>query len=182
MQAMSPSNPEQASEPPPLTRTVTKVQELATSQLDAQKGKIADVVQSTGSAIRQASQGLKEQGQQGLAEYADQGAEKVESVSTYLRETDAQEMIAKAQETARKQPLLLMAAGFAVAFVVARVLKGSVGQRAQQPEASSEDTEPPPPQPAQEGEFAALVPVVPVEESPKPRRRRAAATVETPTE
>lgn len=173
-----------SSSPASASKTASKVQQLATSQIDSQKGKIADVLQSTGSAIRQAGQGLREQGQQGLSELADQGATKVDSFSSYLRETDGQALIGKAQETARKQPVLIAGAGFTLAFIAARFLRGSGSQATQPAQEAAPATAPPaelpedfaplPPEPTQDPIVALL------EEAPKARRRRARDTAEPP--
>ncbi len=160
--------------PPPTptgqaSRTATKAQDFAKTQLNSQKGKVAEVLQSTGGAIRQASQALREEGQSGLSEYADQGAQRVESLSDYVRRTDADELLTKAQETARRQPLAIAGAGFALAFLAARFLRSS-GQKAQPGQSTAGGAAPP-----QDGDqqAAALV-----EESPTPRRRRARLTTE----
>ena len=160
------------------SRTAIAVHQLVTSQVDTRKDTVAGVVETTGTAVRQASETFRTQGQQELSQYIDLGAEKIEEFSSYLRNADAQELIAKAQETARKRPLLVAGAGFALAFLAARLMRDSVSAAPARP---AEETQPPD---ATRSEIVPLpVEAAPteiefVEEKPKPRQRRARVAVE----
>ena len=128
--------------PRPPSRAAAKAQQLVTTQLNSQKEKLAETLQTATMSIRQAGQNLRQQGQESFGNYVDQGAERLDQISSYLRQTDAevlmqkaQEATRKGQETARKRPALLIGAGFIAAFVAARLVK-SAG-------------EPPPPDPAE---------------------------------
>ena len=119
-----------ADAPPPepaLPRTTSKVQQLATSQLETRKADLAQALQSVGLVMRQGSQSLQQQGQQRLGRYAETSGEKVEELSAYLRRTDAPELIARARESASQRPALVAGGGFIVALLAARIVK-SLGQ------------------------------------------------------
>jgi len=79
---------------------------------------VADAVGAMGDQLRQNDP-------IGLAQFADQAAEQIDRFSTYLRETDVDEMLADAQRFARRQPALFLGGAFAVGLLAARFLKSS---------------------------------------------------------
>ncbi len=178
---MSEAPVEPASPQPPLPRTASKVQQLSTSQLGAQKDKLAQALERVGSVMRQGSQSLQQEGQPRLSHYAGAGGEKVEQLSGYLRQADAAALVTKARETARQRSGLVAAGGFVLALLGARVVK-SLGQQPQQ----SLGQQPGPPNgqqpedltgaPAAEPELEELATAIGM---PAPRRRRRTATAAT---
>jgi hypothetical protein len=60
---------------------------------------------------------------------ADQGADRLERVGTYLTNADADEILDRAEDLARRQPWLIAGAGLLVGIAAARFLKASSQER-----------------------------------------------------
>lgn len=109
-------------------------------------GQLAERAANTG--IQQVDHG-REQAAQGLAQFADTMrrasgelsdqqplvqnitqavAEQTERAASYLRETDARQIVRNVEEIARRQPLIFLGGAFLVGLVGARVLKMAAGQ------------------------------------------------------
>jgi len=101
----------------------------ATSQLESQKERTVDALVTVGQAIRQTSQHLHEQDQGAVGGYVEQAAERIETLTEYLRTRDVPALMADTQEFARRQPGLFLTSAVALGFIGARFLKSS-GRRA----------------------------------------------------
>jgi hypothetical protein len=108
----------------------------AAGDLADQAGRTAEAKASTamdqlGLALEQVAQAAREAGDSlrserpGLAGVAEAAADKVTDVSHYLREHEAREVIATAEDTARRQPALVIAGGFALGLLTARLLRSA---------------------------------------------------------
>jgi hypothetical protein len=75
-------------------------------------------------ATHEASDSLRPQ-QPAIADAVDTAANKVTEASRYLREHEAREIVATAEDAARRQPALVIAGGFALGLVAARLLRSA---------------------------------------------------------
>jgi hypothetical protein len=101
----------------------------ATSQLESQKDRTVEVLVTVAQAIRQTSQHLHEHDQGAVGGYAEKAAERVETLTDYLRTRDVPALLADTQDLARRQPGLFLTGAVALGFLGARFLKSS-GRRA----------------------------------------------------
>jgi hypothetical protein len=76
-------------------------------------------------ALRETAQQLMKQGQGSVGNYADRAADQVERFSTYLRETDVDEIMEEVRGFARRRPALFLGGGAALGFFATRFLKSS---------------------------------------------------------
>lgn len=103
---------------------IERGREQATTQLNSQKMRLAEGLDSLAQAIRHMSQDL--QGEQTmLASYADQGAVQVDHFAHYLQEHDVIEMVDDVERYARQRPALFIGGAFALGLIAARFLKSS---------------------------------------------------------
>lgn len=86
-------------------------------------------VGSTANSLRAVSKELRNQGEETPAKLADQIADKVEQVSSYLSDSDADKILSDVENFGRKQPWVVIGAGLAVGFAAARFLKASSSRR-----------------------------------------------------
>jgi len=99
--------------------------EQAKSQLDNQKHDASQRMVPVQSALRETAQQLRKQGQGSVGQYADRTADQVERFSTYLRETDVDEIMDEVRSFARRRPALFLGGAAAVGFFATRFLKSS---------------------------------------------------------
>ncbi len=106
-------------------RVLIQAGTLASSQVDERRPQIADGIVATATTLRETRQKLEEQGQQPLARAAEFAAGKLESASTYIRQTEARNMGRQVTDFAKRQPLVVLAAGTAIGLVVTRLIKSA---------------------------------------------------------
>jgi hypothetical protein len=106
-----------------------QAKEQATSQLESQKERTVGALVTVAQAIRQTSQHLHEQDQGAFGGYVDQAAERIETLTDYLKTRDVPALLADTQDLARRQPGLFLTGAVALGFIGARFLKSS-GRRA----------------------------------------------------
>jgi hypothetical protein len=102
-----------------------QVAEQAKSQAATQKDKAADSLSSVAQALRQSGQQLQDNGQGAIAGAVNKGADQVDQLSDYLRQRDVNQLIAEAEDFARRQTPLFLAGAFALGVMAARFLKSS---------------------------------------------------------
>ena len=90
-----------------------------------QASQVADALRQTASQMREQGDPQKAR----MASFADQGADRLERVGGYLTESDADELLGRAEDMARQQPWLIAGAGLLVGIAAARVLKASSTDR-----------------------------------------------------
>ncbi len=134
-------------------------------QVDQRSQELAGQVESTAEAIRKASDELREQGKEQPADLMTRGADKVEQLGRYLKDTSAEQMLHDAEDAARKKPWATLAGGAAAGFALSRLLRASSGKRQT---SSSEQRDG---QAQAEGERQDASHVVVAEPAPQPVRR-----------
>ena len=102
-----------------------KLRNGAASQLGVQKDRATEGVSSVAQAVRQSTQQLRDNKHETIAQYVEQAADRVERFAEQLKEKDANELVRDAQQFARRNPAVFVAAAFGVGVVAARFLKSS---------------------------------------------------------
>ena len=95
------------------------------TQAGEQASSVAETLRNTASQIRAEGDPQKLR----LASAADQGADRLERVGAYLTDADAEDLLNRVEDVARKQPWLIAGAGLLVGIAAARVLKASSQER-----------------------------------------------------
>jgi hypothetical protein len=106
-------------------KLVGMAREQATMQVATQKERAATILGALGTALHDASRQVREQEDAPIADFIDMAADQVEALSHMLNEQDIGQLIDTAQQFARRQPMLFLAAAFAVGFVGTRFLKSA---------------------------------------------------------
>jgi hypothetical protein len=102
------------------------------SQVDQRSTQAGNQAQVLADTLRQTASQLRAEGDQQKARYAgiaDQGADRLERVGGYLTGADADQILGKVEDVARRQPWLIAGAGLLVGVAAARVMKASSSQR-----------------------------------------------------
>jgi hypothetical protein len=99
--------------------------EQAKSQLANQKHNASQRLTPVQAALRETAQQLRNQGQGQVGEYAEKAADQVERFSTYLRQTEVDEIIEEVRGVARRRPGLFLGSAAAVGFFATRFLKST---------------------------------------------------------
>jgi hypothetical protein len=102
-----------------------QAREQAKSQLANQKHDASQRMVPVQSALRETAQQLRKQGQGSIGHYADRAADQVERFSTYLRETEVDEVMDEVRSFARRRPSLFLGSAAAIGFFATRFLKSS---------------------------------------------------------
>ena len=101
-------------------------------QVDARSTQAGEQAQSIAESLRQTAMQFRQTGDEQKARYAglaDQGADRLERVGGYLTESDAEELLSKVEEVARRQPWLVVGTGLVLGIATARFLKASSTER-----------------------------------------------------
>jgi gas vesicle protein len=99
--------------------------ERARSGLDHGKTRAAETLGSVAQSLRQTTQQLRDQNQQPAGRVIERVADRAERVSNYLRDTDVDRLIDRAEDVARRKPGLFLGGAFALGLLGARFLKNS---------------------------------------------------------
>lgn len=102
-----------------------RVRSTATEQLSNQKTRATDGLGSMARAVRQTAQPLRDNQQDAIAQYVEEAADKIERMSTQLRDKDVTELVSDAQRFARQHTAVFIGSAFAVGVLAARFLKSS---------------------------------------------------------
>lgn len=106
---------------------VDRVRETASAQLSTQKDRATDGLGGLARAIRQSTQSLRDNQQETVAQYVEQAADRIDGLSTTLRDRDLTQLVADAEQFARRQPAVFIGASFVLGVLTARFLKSSGG-------------------------------------------------------
>lgn len=110
------------------------------SQVDQRSTQAGGQARMLADTLRQTASQLRMDGDQQKARYAgiaDQGADRLERVGGYLTNADADQILGKVEDVARRQPWLIAGAGILVGIAAARVMKASSSQRYQRAQPGS---------------------------------------------
>ena len=103
----------------------SRTTEQAKSQLANQKHSASQRLTPVQSALRESAQQLRNQGQGQVGDYAEKAADQVERFSTYLRQTEVDEIMEEVRGFARRRPGLFLGSAAAIGFFATRFLKSS---------------------------------------------------------
>lgn len=98
-------------------------------QIDRRTTQVGNVVGGHVENLRDMSSSLRNQGQDATARLVDMAADRLNSVSTYLTQTDGDRIVHDIETVARTQPMITAAAGLILGLTAARVLKAGATQR-----------------------------------------------------
>jgi len=107
-----------------ISNVTGQVRRQADSLISEQKDMAADRLSTLASTLRESSRQLQDQNEGTMGRYADVIADQVESVSDFLRNRNAGDLLGDIQRLARQQPELFVAGSLAVGFLVGRFIKG----------------------------------------------------------
>jgi hypothetical protein len=111
---------------------VDKGRSALRSQVDQRSTQAGEQARSIAETLRQTAVQLRQTGDEQNGRYAgiaDQGADRLERVGGYLTESDAEELLSKVEEVARRQPWLVVGTGLILGIATARFLKASSTER-----------------------------------------------------
>ncbi|MBA3451163.1 MAG: hypothetical protein H0T18_08120 [Chloroflexia bacterium] len=106
-------------------KLVSMAREQATSQVTTQKERAAGMLGALGTALQDTGRQVREQDDTAMADYIDMAAEQVEQLASMLKEQDISQLIDTAQQFARRQPMMFVAAAIAVGFIGTRFMKST---------------------------------------------------------
>jgi ElaB/YqjD/DUF883 family membrane-anchored ribosome-binding protein len=95
------------------------------SQVDQRSTDAGHRVGSLASDVRAVGESLREQGKDQPAKLAEQAADRAERLGSYLKESDADRILADVEDFGRRQPWAVIAGGVAIGLVASRFLKAS---------------------------------------------------------
>ena len=100
-------------------------------QIDRRSTDAGSMIREHADNLRQMSENLRDQGQQATANLVDGAAGRLESLSSYLTDTDGERIVHDVENLARSQPIVTATVGLAAGFLAARLLRASATQRYQ---------------------------------------------------
>jgi hypothetical protein len=98
-------------------------------QVDQRSTQAGERIAGTASDVRSIAEELRNQGKEGPANLAEQVAGQADRVGDYLKGASGDRILRDVEDFARRQPMLVAAAGLAVGFAASRFLKASSGRR-----------------------------------------------------
>jgi hypothetical protein len=103
----------------------SRTTEQAKSQLANQKHNASQRLTPIQSALRESAQQLRNQGQGQVGDYAEKAADQVQRFSTYLRQTEVDEIMEEVRGFARRRPGLFLGSAAAIGFFATRFLRST---------------------------------------------------------
>jgi hypothetical protein len=101
-------------------------------QVDQRSTQAGEQVHRQASDVRDVAQQLREQGKDGPAKVAEQVAERAERAGSWMKDSDADQIVSDVEDFARNNPWAVAAGGLALGFVASRMLKASSSRRYEQ--------------------------------------------------
>jgi hypothetical protein len=98
-------------------------------QVDQRSTEAGERIAGTASDVRSIAAELRGQGKDAPAKLAEQVAGQADRVGDYLKEASGERILRDVEDVARRQPMLVAAAGLALGFAASRFLKASSGRR-----------------------------------------------------
>ncbi|HKP99892.1 MAG TPA: hypothetical protein VJ735_06135 [Actinomycetes bacterium] len=98
-------------------------------QVDQRSTQAGERIAGTASDVRSIADELRSQGKDAPANLAEQVASQADRVGDYLKGASGDRILRDAEDFARRQPMLVAAAGLALGFAASRFLKASSSRR-----------------------------------------------------
>ena len=98
-------------------------------QVDQRSTQAGERIAGTASDVRSIADELRSQGKDGPGNLAEQVASQADRVGDYLKGASGDRILRDVEDYARRQPMLVAAAGLALGFAASRFLKASSGRR-----------------------------------------------------
>ncbi len=111
------------------TRVAGSAAERVRTEVDTRTTEAADRLERIANDLRVVAGGLAGQGEEQPARLASEAARQSDRLGTYLRESDAERLLADSEELIRRQPAAAAAGAALAGFVAARFLKASAHRR-----------------------------------------------------
>jgi hypothetical protein len=99
------------------------------AQVDQRSTQAGERVAGTASDVRSIAEELRNQGKDAPANLAEQVASQADRVGDYLKGASGDRILRDVEDFARRQPMLVAAAGLALGFAASRFLKASSSRR-----------------------------------------------------
>ena len=99
--------------------------EKVSTRIDSQKGRATETLDGVAQALLMASQQLQDRDQNGAGPYVERLAHQIERVSSFVQQTDVEEVMDDVGQFARRHPGLFVGGALMLGFVGARFLKSS---------------------------------------------------------
>jgi hypothetical protein len=100
-------------------------------QVDQRSTEAGERIAGTASDVRSIAEELRNQGKDAPANLAEQVASQADRVGDYLKGASGDRILRDVEDFARRQPMLVAAAGLALGFAASRFLKASSSRRYQ---------------------------------------------------
>ena len=104
---------------------VGSVKEKAKSQLNAQKSRATDQLDSFAQSVRQSTRRLRDERHDAVAAMLERGVDELERFAARLRDRDIDEFLADLERFGRRQPALFLGSSLAAGLLLARFAKAS---------------------------------------------------------
>ena len=132
---------------------INQVQQRAGTQISQQKESAASDLSTVVNAVRKFGETLSTEANGPIARYAaqygDKAAEKLERLSTYIREQDPKQLLNDVQNFGRRRPAWLLGGAFVLGFAGARLIRSSMEAASQhEPHSGSRTPKLPAPRPS----------------------------------
>jgi hypothetical protein len=108
-------------------------------QVDQRSTQAGERIAGTASDVRSIAQELRNQGKDTPANLAEQAASQADRVGDYLKDASGDRILRDVEDFARRQPMLVAAAGLALGFAASRFLRASSSRRYESTYQSSGD-------------------------------------------
>jgi hypothetical protein len=122
-----------------------RARDTAQERLSNGKERAVQSLSSVADALRHTGQHLRLQDEESLPTYIDRAAEKLESVSGYLRDKELGDVVGDIESFARREPAIFIGGAFALGLLGGRFLKSSSGAPRNQLQSSRQGSETIPP-------------------------------------
>jgi ElaB/YqjD/DUF883 family membrane-anchored ribosome-binding protein len=102
---------------------------MVESQIRQRSSQAGEQVDSMSQTLHRVAEQSRLEGNAQQARWADAAASRADRFSSFLRDTDPEQMLDRAEDVARREPWLVAGIGLLVGLVAARSLKASSGRR-----------------------------------------------------